>query len=237
MPGRGAIASQTATTNAEVVVGESNLTGSGVQVGSASQFGIGFGGPVGMASDGTTVFMYHLRRGYTLNPTTGVAVQVGGNNLGLSFNPRLSAAMFHNGEIIVHGTQRDELYTFNTTTNTLTVRGSAITIAGSNSSPVITGMTSLSGVIYVAEAFTDALMILNESNSELTPVDSNTVGYGLDSPNLQSLGTYKGRLVAVNIDSTAADIRLVELSLTDGTATEFNNVVPPDNCDYWNGRA
>ena len=34
------------------------LTGNGIQVGSASQFGIGFGGPAGMASDGTTV--YHV---------------------------------------------------------------------------------------------------------------------------------------------------------------------------------
>ena len=227
--GRGAIASQTATTNAAVVVGESNLTGSGVQVGSATQFGVGFGGPTALASDGTTVFMFHLRRGYTLNPTTGVAVQVGGNNLGLSFNPRLSAAMYHNGEIIVHGTQNDELYSFDTTTYTLTAIGTGITIAGSNSSPVITGMTSLGGIIYVAEAFTDALMILDESNSVLTPVDADTVGYGLDSPNIQSLGAYKGMLVGVNIDSTAADIRLVELSTTDGSATAFNNVVPPDN--------
>ena len=219
----------TIVVTAAAVAIPSNLTGTGVQVGSAVQFGIGFGGPSALASDGTTVFMFHLRRGYTLNPTTGVAVQVGGNNLGLSFNPRLSAAMYHNGEIIVHGTQNDELYSFDTTTYTLTAIGTGITIAGSNSSPVITGMTSLGGIIYVAEAFTDALMILNESNSELTPVDSNTVGYGLDSPNIQSLASYKGRLVAVNIDSTVLAIRLVELSQTDGTATAFNNIVPPDN--------
>ena len=224
-----ASAAVTATTDAAAVAIPSNLTGTGVQVGSAVEFGIGFGGPTSLASDGTTVFMFHLRRGYTLGPTTGVAVQIGGNNLGLSFNPRISAAMYHNGEIIVHGTQNDELYTLDTTTNTLTAIGSAITIAGSNSSPVITGMTSLGGVIYVAEAFTDALMILNESNSELTPVDSNTVGYGLTSPNIQSLAAYKGRLVAVNIDSNALGIRLVELSTTDGTATAFNNIVPPDN--------
>ena len=206
-----------------------SLTGSGVQVGSASQFGIAFGGPVALASDGTTVFMFHLRRGYTLDPVTGVAVQVAANNLGLSSNPRLSAAMYHNGEIIVHGTQNDQLYSFDTTTYTLTAIGTGITIAGSGSSPVITGMTSLGGVIYVAEGFTDALMILDESNSVLTAVDANVVGYGLDSPNIQSLAAYKGALVAVNIDSTAADIRLVELSQTDGSAMDFNNVVPPDN--------
>ena len=137
--------------------------------------------------------------------------------------------MFHNGEIIVHGTQNDELYSFDTTTYTLTAIGTGITIAGSNSSPVITGMTSLGGIIYVAEAFTDALMILDESNSVLTPVDADTVGYGLDSPNIQSLGAYKGMLVAVNLDTTVLAIRLVELSQTDGTATAFNNIVPPDN--------
>ena len=207
----------------------SNLTGTGIQVGSATEFGIGFGGPSALASDGTTVFMFHLRRGYTVDPATGIAVQIGANNLGLSFNPRLSAAMFHNGEIIVHGTQNDELYSFDTTTYTLTAIGTGITIAGSNSSPVITGMTSLGGIIYVAEAFTDALMTLDESTSVLTPVDADTVGYGLTSPNIQSLGAYKGMLVGVNIDSTVLAIRLVELSQTDGTATAFNNIVPPDN--------
>ena len=53
------------------------LSGNGIQVGSASQFGIGFGGPNALASDGTTVFMFHARRGYTVSPTTGIAVQVG----------------------------------------------------------------------------------------------------------------------------------------------------------------
>ena len=219
----------TIVVTAAAVAIPSNLTGTGVQVGSAVEFGINFGGPSALASDGTTVFMFHLRRGYTVDPTTGIAVQIGGNNLGLSFNPRLSAAMYHNGEIIVHGTQNDELYSFDTTTYTLTAIGTGITIAGSNSSPVITGMTSLGGIIYVAEAFTDALMTLDESTSVLTPVDADTVGYGLDSPNIQSLAVYKGMLVAVNLDTTAADIRLVELSQTDGSATDFNNVVPPDS--------
>ena len=63
----------------------------------------------------------------------------------------------------------------------------------------------------------------------MTPVDGNTVGYGLTSPNIQSLAAYKGMLVGVNIDSNALGIRLVELSTTDGTATAFNNIVPPDN--------
>ena len=146
---------------AAAVVIPSNLTGSGIQVGSASQFGIGFGGPSALASDGTTVFMFHLRRGYTLDPLTGIATQIGGNNLGLSFNPRLSAAMFHNGLITVHGTQNDQLYTLDTATNTLTAIGATFTIAGSNSSPVVTGITSLNGTVYAAEAFTDSLMTLD----------------------------------------------------------------------------
>ena len=207
----------------------SNLTGTGVQVGSAVEFGIGFGGPTSLASDGTTVYMFHLRRGYTLDPLTGIATQIGGNNLGLSFNPRISAAMYHNNLITVHGTQNDQLYTLDPTTNTVTAIGTAFSIAGSGSSPVVTGITSLNGTVYAAEAFTDALMTLDIPSGVLTPVDGNTVGYGLTSPNIQSLAAYKGMLVAVNIDSNALGIRLVELSTTDGTATAFNNIVPPDN--------
>ena len=37
------------------------LSGNGIQVGSAVQFGIGFGGPTSLASNGTTVYMFHLR--------------------------------------------------------------------------------------------------------------------------------------------------------------------------------
>ena len=206
-----------------------SLTGSGIQVGSASQFGIGFGGPTSLASDGTTVYMFHLRRGYTLDPLTGIATQIGGNNLGLSFNPRFSAAMYHNNLITIHGTQNDQLYTLDPVTNTVTAIGVAFSIAGSGSSPVVTGITSLNGTVYAAEAFTDALMTLDIATGVLTPVDGNTVGYGLTSPNIQSLAAYKGILVGVNIDSTVLAIRLVELSTTDGTATAFNNIVPPDN--------
>ena len=99
--GRGAIASLNATTNATPIpAGESNLTGTGVQVGSADEFGIGFGGPNALASDGTTVYMFHARRGYTVDPVTGIAVQVGGNNLGLSSNPNFRAAMYHDGRFM-----------------------------------------------------------------------------------------------------------------------------------------
>ena len=205
------------------------LTGNGVQVGSASQFGVGLGSPTAMASNGTTVYLFHPRRAYTLDVTNGRATQIGANNLGLGSNPRFSAAMFHSNLIHVHGTTSDQVYTLDTVTNTVTAIGAALSIAGSASSPVVTGMTSLNGTVYAAEAFTDSLMTLDITSGVLTPVDGNTVGYGLTSPNLQSLATYKGMLVAVNIDSTDADIRLVQLSTVDGTATAFNTVTPPDD--------
>ena len=88
-------------------------------------------------------------------------MQFGSNNLGLSFNPRFSAAMYHNNLITVHGTQNDQLYTLDPTTNTVTAIGTAFSIAGSGSSPVVTGITSLGGIVYAAEAFTDALMTLD----------------------------------------------------------------------------
>ena len=205
------------------------LTGNGVQVGSASQFGVGLGSPTGMASNGTRVYLFHPRRAYTLDPASGIATQIGANNLGLGTNPRFSAAMFHNSLIHVHGTTSDQLYTLDTTANTVTAIGAALSIAGSASSPVVTGITDLNGTVYAIEAFTDSLMTLDIPSGILTPVDANTVGYGLTSPNIQSLTNYKGMLVAVNIDSTDADIRLVQLSTTDGTATAFNTVTPPDN--------
>ena len=126
------------------------LTGNGVQVGTASQFGVGLGSPTGMASDGTTVYLFHPRRGYTLDVTNGRATQLGANNLGLGSNPRFSAAMFHSNLIHVHGTTNDQLYTLDTVTNTVTAIGAALSIAGSASSPVVTGITDLNGTVYAS---------------------------------------------------------------------------------------
>ena len=205
----------------------SNLTGTGIQVGSAVEFGIGFGGPNALASDGTTVYMFHARRGYTVDPVTGIAVQVGGNNLGLSTNPNFRAAMYHDDTIHVYGLSGRQMYTFDPATNTVTAVGAALTIAGSASNPVVVGMTSLGGIVYVIESFTDALMTLDDiATGVLTPVDADTVSYGLASANIQSLGAYKGQLIGVNLAVGAN--RVVEFSETDGVATVINNVNPPD---------
>ena len=202
------------------------LVGSGTQVGSANQFGIGFGGPNALVSDGTTVYMFHARRGYTVDPTTGIAVQVGGNNLGASTNPQFRAAMYHDNTIYLYGLTGRQLWSFDPTDNTVTAVVAGVSIAGSASVPIVVGMTSLNGIVYVAESFTDALMTMDIATGVLTPVDADTVSFGLASANIQSLGAYKGQLIAVNL-SVGAN-RMVALSETDGVATVINNVDPPD---------
>ena len=202
------------------------LTGAGIQVGSANQFGIGFGGPNALVSDGTTLYMFHARRGYTVDPTTGIAVQVGGNNLGASTNPQFRAAMYHDNTIYLYGLTGRQVWSFDPTDNTVTAVVAGVSIAGSASVPTVTGMTSLNGIVYVAESFTDALMTMDIATGVLTPVDADTVSFGLASANIQSLGAYKGQLIAVNL-SVGAN-RMVALSETDGVATVINNVDPPD---------
>ena len=202
------------------------LVGSGTQVGSANQFGIGFGGPNALVSDGTTVYMFHARRGYTVDPTTGIAVQVGGNNLGASTNPQFRAAMYHDNTIYLYGLTGRQVWSFDPTDNTVTAVVAGVSIAGSASVPIVVGMTSLNGIVYVAESFTDALMTMDIATGVLTPVDADTVSFGLASANIQSLGAYKGQLIAVNL-SVGAN-RMVALSETDGVATVINDVDPPD---------
>ena len=202
------------------------LVGSGIQVGSANQFGIGFGGPNALVSDGTTVYMFHARRGYTVDPTTGIAVQVGGNNLGASTNPQFRAAMYHDNTIYLYGLTGRQVWSFDPTDNTVTAVVAGVSIAGSASVPIVVGMTSLNSIVYVAESFTDALMTMDIATGVLTPVDADTVSFGLASANIQSLGAYKGQLIAVNL-SVGAN-RMVALSETDGVATVINDVDPPD---------
>ena len=160
---------------------------------------------------------------------------MGGNNLGLGTNPNFRAAMYHDNTIHVYGLSGRQLYTFDTVLNTVTAVGAALSIVGSASNPVVVGMTSLNGIVYVIESFTDSLMTLDITSGVLTPVDGNTVGYGLTSPNIQSLAAYKGMLIATDL-ATAAN-RLVELSETDGAATVINDVNPPRHWHYWDGRA
>ena len=200
------------------------LTGTGVQVGSANRFGINFGAPNATASDGTTVFMFHARRAYTLDTVTGVATQIGDNDLGLSVNPQFRAAMYYNNLITVYGITENQLYTLDTDTNTVTALGASITIGGSASIPTITGITVLGPRVYAAEAFTDALYILDVPTGVLTIVDGNTTNFGFTTVNIQALTAYKDTLVAVDLIAN----RLVELSEVDGVGTVINNIDSPD---------
>ena len=61
------------------------LTGTGIQIGSANDFDASLRFPRGMASDGTTCFLFSNNKGYTLNVSTGVATAIGTiTNFGIS---------------------------------------------------------------------------------------------------------------------------------------------------------
>ena len=122
--GRGAIASLSATTDAApltVPVEEINLTGTGIQIGSATQFGVSARFPRGLATDGTTVWFFDANKGYTLDPTTGIAIAVDASLTNFGTNESgVRSATYHDSQILVWGRSRNRIQIFNPTAGTLT---------------------------------------------------------------------------------------------------------------------
>ena len=52
------------------------LTGTGIRKGTASDFGVSLTYPRGLATDGTTVWIFSANKGFELSPTTGLAFEI-----------------------------------------------------------------------------------------------------------------------------------------------------------------
>ena len=65
------------------------LTGTGIRIGTVTEFGVSVRFPRGLASDGTTLRLFDANKGYTLDLSTGIATPIGTlTNFGVSVNQR-----------------------------------------------------------------------------------------------------------------------------------------------------
>ena len=204
------------------------LAGTGIQIGSATQFGQNIRFPRALATDGTTVWLFDANRGYTLNPTTGVAIPVAaavtdfGNN-----ENQVRSATYHNGQVLVFGRRNEKIQVFNTTDGTLSDWHSSL-IGYADSSitgrPDLWGFTSLDGTLYALDRETDALYICS-SLGALTRV-GNSSNFGINARNTRAFTAYRGALIAAD---TSID-KIFSISETAGAGTiigSTNNL--PDN--------
>ena len=192
------------------------LTGTGIRIGTATAFDAGVTYPRGMASDGTTCYLFDNSRGLSLNLSTGAATLIGTvTNFDVS-ESGLRSATYHNSQIIFYGHTDRKIYAYNTSTGVATELSAAlIWPTGITSTPDLWGLASLGGVVYGLDRTEDILVTVNITTGVLTRVGTAT-NYGLmGSPDIQSLTVYKGELIAASRGLQ----ELVRINETTGVAT------------------
>ena len=183
-----------------------SLTGTGIQIGSAVQFGVGQRFPRGLASDGTTLYMFSSSIAYILGDTTGIATQIGSDGLGAGVN-QIRAATYHDGNIIVWANSEKRFYTVSSA-------GIATEIGGQfTSSWDFWAIASLGGVLYAIDRARDSLYVINLTNAAATRVGT-ADEFDVGSGNVQSLTAYRDELIAISTDLE----KILRINATDGTA-------------------
>ena len=193
------------------------LAGTGIQIGSATQFGQNIRFPRALATDGTTVWLFDANRGYTLNPSTGVATPVASavTNFGNNEN-QVRSATYHNGQVLVFGRRNEKIQVFNTTDGTLSEwHSSLIDYADSSITgrPDLWGFTSLDGTLYALDREQDALFSVSDLGSLTRVGDSSN--FGINARNTRAFTAYRGVLIAAD---TSID-KIFSISETTGAGT------------------
>ena len=192
------------------------LTGTGNQIGSATEFGQNIRYPRAMASDGTVLYLFGASRGYSLNPSTGEATPIGNvSNFDAGEN-KVRAATFHNGQVLIFGRENEKIQIFNTTTGVLTDwHTNIIDYVDSTITdrPDLWGIASLNGVLYGADRQTDALYTIS-SSGVLTRVGTATQ-FGISAGRVQGFTAYRGKLIGADIGLD----KTFEIDPTTGVAT------------------
>ena len=200
------------------------LTGTGIQIGTASEFDAGIRFPRGMASNGTLLLLFDSNKGYNLAPSTGAAVRIGTLSGFDASESQLRSACWNGTNFVFYGNSRHRLYTYDPDAGSVTDLTGELSIQGSTNNPDIWGLAFLDGTYWALERNTDALYSINTTDNELVRVGTAT-DYGLTgSANLQAFTVYRGELIAV---SNGLE-QLVRFNKTTGIATVIspNGTVP-----------
>ena len=201
-----------------------SLTGTGIRIGTVTGFDVSVGFPRGLASDGTTLRLFDANKGYTLDPTTGIATPIGSlTNFGVR-ESALRSATYHNNQFVFFGQNRRRIFEYDPSDGGAEQITAQLTIQGSSANPDIWGLASLNGTLWALERGTDKLYTVDIANDMLIPVGTAT-DFGLPgSPNLQSFTAYDGELIAISNGLQ----KLVRFDQTTGIATLAANGTVPD---------
>ena len=200
------------------------LTGTGIRIGTVTEFGVSVRFPRGLASDGTTLRLFDANKGYTLDLSTGIATPIGSlTNFGVR-ESALRSATYHNNQFVFFGQNRRRIFEYDPSDGGAEQITAQLTIQGSSANPDIWGLASLNGTLWALERGTDKLYTVDIANDMLIPVGTAT-DFGLPgSPNLQSFTAYDGELIAISNGLQ----KLVRFDQTTGIATLAANGTVPD---------
>ena len=206
------------------------LTGTGIQIGDATDFGANIRYARGLATDGTTVWLFDANRGYTLNTTTGAAFAVAPSVTGFdNSETTVRSATYHDSQVLVFGSSQGRIQVFDTTAGTLTNwHSNAISYAGSEGGvPALWGLTSLNGTLYALDRQVSALYTVSRVGV-LTRVGDATA-FGINSANPRGLTAYRNMLIGS--DQGLGKIFVIDPVTGVGTIIGSTNTLPDDNAE------
>ena len=177
----------------------SGITGTGIQIGNATEFGVSERFPRGLATDGATVWLFGGNKGYVLDPATGIATRVqqvtGFNNS----ESTVRSATYHNNQVLVYGNSQKKIQIFDTSAGTLTnFHSNNLSYAGSESgTPDLWGIASLNGVLHAVDRTADGLYTVSAAGV-LTKVGTATQ-FGISAANPRGFTVYHDMFIAVDV--------------------------------------
>ena len=201
------------------------LTGTGIRIGTATEYGVGLRFPRALASDGTQVILFGSSKGYLLDVTTGAATEIGDIDQFGRSEQQCRAATYHNGGFVFWGNSRKTIYNYDPTDgSTSDAHGNPLRYQNTTNNPDLWGIASLNGTLYALDRPSDKLYTVDFPNNEIIPVGDAT-DYGLaGSPNIQGFAAYNGELIGA---STGLD-QLVRFNAATGVATAISTLLLPD---------
>ena len=175
-----------------------SLTGTGIRIGTATEFGSVIRFPRGLATDGTTVWLFDANKGYVLDPATGLTtvVAAGLTNFGAG-EGSVRSATYHNNQILVWGRANERIQIFDPTDGTLGhLHLDRLVYGGSETgTPDLWGIASLNGILYGLDGVQDALYTI--SSGILTRVGTATA-FGISAENTRGFTAYRNMLIATD---------------------------------------
>ena len=195
------------------------LTGTGIQIGSATNFGASIGFPRGLVTDGSSVWLFDANFCYTLDISTGIATRLSTIDIGT-----IRGSTYHDSQILVYDHAGRRINAIDPTTGNILSNWSDILSypEGLTGTPDLWGIASLDDVLYGVDRTNDILVTI-PTTGQLSRVGTATQ-FGVSADRIQSLTAYNGELIGIDI--VLDNIISINTTTGVGTLISSTNTLP-----------